>query len=53
MKICSSMYICTKKKGPTTLLGGTCAPLDHCFILKILKIFLKHLSKKKLIFKFS
>lgn len=30
---------------PTTLLGATCAPLDHCFFI----IFLKNILKKILI----
>jgi hypothetical protein len=36
-----------KIMGPTTLLGITCASLDHCFVLKIFLEFFKiHLSKK-------
>jgi len=39
--------------GPTMILGATCAPLDHSFILRIFKEFFEYVFQKTLkIFKF-
>jgi hypothetical protein len=35
-------------KGPTTLLGATCAPLNHNFILEIFLKYFKYVFKKNL-----